>query len=270
MSAPAIPPVAGDAPRPLVSVVTAAFNARAGVIETAASVAAQDFPDREHVVIDGGSRDGTADWLEAQGDAIRWISEPDDGIADAMNKGVAMARGEWILVLHAEDTFLSPDALAGIAPLLSDAAAAGEEILSCDVVFAAADGDRLLRSGGFGPRMNFKAAVPHQGAFCRRAIFERLGGFDPTFRIAMDFDFFLRAKRAGVRLRTAGAPRTRMPDTGVSSRLDWPSLARRFAEERRVQRRHCPGPGTAALNAALWPPYLLYRRLRAAMQGGAR
>ncbi|MGG7566780.1 glycosyltransferase family 2 protein [Rhodovulum sp. DZ06] len=282
MSAPPIPPVAEpEAPRPLVSVVTAAFNVRAGVVRTAESVAAQALgaggpgaveagavePGAvEHVVIDGGSTDGTAEWLAGR-EGIRWISEPDGGIADAMNKGAALARGEWILFLHAGDLFDGPDALARVVPALHAAAAAGEQIVSCDV--AIGPERRPYRATGLWLKTELKTTIPHQGAFCRRALFERIGGFDGGWRVAMDYEFFLRAMRAGARCRLPGGVLATMDDGGVSSRRDWPSVARRLGEERRIHALHRPGAGglrrawVAALHAAWWPPYLLYRRLKA-------
>ena len=246
---------------PLVSVVTAAYNARAGLAATIDSVAGQSFRDVEHVVVDGGSSDGTPDYLRGLGDSVRWISEPDTGIADAMNKGVEMARGTYVIVIHAEDTFLDADSLALAAAHLDGTT----EIVSFDVSFATDSGPRRYESHGLTARLNFKTTIPHQGAFCRKALFERIGGFDTSLRIAMDYDFFLRAWRAGASAKRVPQMIARMPDTGVSSRLDWPSLTRRFAEERAIHARHCPHVGMRAVYAAYWPAYLAYRRMRAAI-----
>ena len=91
----------------------------------------------------------------------------------------------------------------------------------------------------------------------------RIGAFDTGFRIAMDYEFFRRAGRAGAGFRRVPEVLAHMPDTGVSSQLDWPALTARFAEERRVHLRHCPGPAMRAVYAAYWPAYLVYRRVRA-------
>ena len=249
----------GDA-APAVSVVTAAWNALEGLKATAASVAEQSCQDVEHIIVDGGSTDGTREWLEELGGRVRWISEPDDGIADALNKAMAMARGEYVLVLHAEDTLLDRNSLARALPHLSG----GEDIVSFDVMFETAAGERRLVSRGLSSALAFKTTIPHQGAFCRRDLFERLGPFDTSFRIAMDYEFFLRARRAKATERLVPEVLSRMPDTGVSSRLDWPSLRHRFAEFRRAQAKHFASPGMRAVYAAYWPLYLTYRRMRAA------
>jgi glycosyltransferase involved in cell wall biosynthesis len=249
-----------DPDLPRVTVLTAALNARAALARTVDSVAVQDFADREHVVVDGASTDGTADWLKGLDAPVRWISEPDSGIAEALNKGLALARGDYVLVLQAGDTFLDAGSLGRAAGYLD-----GTDIVSFDVRITGAQGERRYASRGFAPKLNFKTTIPHQGAFCHRTLFGRIGGFDESFRIAMDFEFFLRAMRAGATIRTVPEMLAEMPDDGISSRRDWPSLRARFAEERRVHRMHCSGPAMAATYAALWPPYLAYRWLRAAL-----
>jgi glycosyltransferase involved in cell wall biosynthesis len=247
--------------RPTVSVITAAWNALDGLKVTVASVAEQTRQDVEHVIVDGGSTDGTPEWLESLGGRVQWVSEPDEGIADALNKAVAMARGEYVLALHAQDTFLDRDSLACAFPYLSG----GEDIVSFDVVFETARGERRLVSRGLSPRLALKTTIPHQGAFCRLDLFSRLGPFDSSFRIAMDYEFFLRARRSNASVRVVPETLSRMPDTGVSSRLDWPSLRLRFAEEKRAQRKHLHGRGMRAAYAVYWPLYLTYRRTRAAL-----
>jgi glycosyltransferase involved in cell wall biosynthesis len=251
---------ADDTTAPLVTVLTVALNARAALVRTVASVAGQGFTGREHVVVDGGSTDGTADWLARLETPVRWISEADSGIAEALNKGLALARGDYVLVLQAGDTFLDAGSLGRAVPWLD-----GSDIVSFDVRIIGARGPRRYRSRGFVPKLNVKTTIPHQGAFCRRALFDRIGGFDESLRIAMDFDFFLRAMRRGAAIRLVPDILARMPDDGISSRKDWPSLKKRFAEERRVHRLHCPGPTMRAVYAVLWPPYLAWRRVRAAL-----
>ncbi|MEM6973156.1 MAG: glycosyltransferase family 2 protein [Pseudomonadota bacterium] len=240
---------------PLVSVVTAAWNAHEGVQATVESVAAQSFAACEHIVVDGASDDGTPAYLDSLGERVRWISEPDHGIADALNKGVRMARGEWILVLQAGDTFADETSLSAVVPALAGDA----DIVSGAVMLYGAEASKILEPGSLGPRLEFKTSIPHQGAFCRRSLFERIGLFDTTIRIAMDYEFFLRARRRGARATQISQTVARMPDDGVSSQKDWPSLARRFGEERRIHLAHCPGPLMRLVYALYWPTYLAYR-----------
>lgn len=244
---------------PLISIVTATFNSLPALRRTVESVATQTFRDVEHVIVDGASRDGTLTYLEGLGCRVRWISEPDSGIADALNKGVAMTRGTYVLVLQADDVFAGPDSLAEAVPYLDD----GPDIVSFDVLFQTAQGDRRIRSRGLTFWTNFKTTIPHQGAFCRRVLFDRIGLFNSSFQIGMDYDFFLRAHRAGTIVQRVPEILAHMPASGVSSEREWPSLARRFAEERRAHLAHCPGPAMRAAYALYWPAYLSYRRLRA-------
>lgn len=245
---------------PLVTVVTATYGALDGLKRTVDSVRQQDFKSVEHVIIDGGSIDGTVDYLESLGDAVTlWISEPDTGIADAMNKGIAQARGRFVLVLHAEDTFVDRGALGRATEHLSDPS---DDIISFDVLFMRDGTGRAYRSRAFCWKTYFKTTIPHQGAFCRRDLFDRIGMFDTSFRIGMDYEFLLRALRRGATCRLVPETVSCMPATGTSSRLDWPSLRQRFTEESRAQDRHCPNRLMRTVYAAYWPLYLTYRRAK--------
>lgn len=248
---------------PLVSVVTASLDNLEGLRSTADSIRSQTLGSVEHVVVDGGSSDGTVDWLSEQR-SIRWISEPDEGISDALNKGVGMAKGEWILVLHAEDTLIDNHALERAAEHLATPA----EVLSCDIVFVLDSHERRWTTRGLSPRVNFKATIPHQGAFCRRGLFERVGTFDKRFRIAMDYEFFLRAYRLGTVADVSHVVLSRMPNTGVSSRTDWASLRERFDEERRAHEIHRSSAWMGLVYGIYWPLYLTYRRIRHVMTAG--
>jgi glycosyltransferase involved in cell wall biosynthesis len=239
---------------PLVSVVTATFNALEGVKATVASVAEQSFRSVEHIVIDGGSADGTVEYLRSLGEAVRWISEPDRGIADALNKGVAMARGEYILVLQAEDTFLDADSLTDATSHLR-----GEtEIVSFGIVL----GRERRISRGFGPRTRLHPPFYHQGAFCRASLFERIGPFDTGLSIAMDYEFFVRAYLAKASSVILPEPISHMPQTGISSQLDWPTLKRRLAENRRIHFRHARQPTAKLFYRLYWLAYPPFKRLR--------
>jgi len=243
--------------QPKVTILTAAYNSLEGLRRTVASVSSQTYAAYEHVVVDGGSSDGTADWLEQHGESIKWISEPDEGIADALNKGLKMASGEWVLVLHAEDTFEGPNSLRRATDMLSPAA----DVVCFDVMFAAENRVRTLKTSGLKRKINIKP-FPHQGAFTRSTLFERVGAFDESFAICMDYDFYLRAYRAGVRSVVEHSALTRMPGTGVSSRVNWAALRARFGEERAVHERHSPNALSSFLYKIYWPMYLGYRWTR--------
>ena len=243
---------------PKISILTASYNALPGLRETCRSIQTQTYGDFEHIVIDGGSSDGSRDWLVEQSAHIRWISEADGGIADALNKGLGMATGEWILVLHAEDAFMGNSALDRAVRYLDTSS----EIVSFNVLFVARDGGRLWRSQGFSPKINFKTTIPHQGAFCKRELFDRVGRFDTAFRVELDYELFLRAYRLGASVDVVDVTISRMPDTGISSKLDWPSLRSRFGEERLIHQKHATGRVHSAVYAPYWLLYPAFRWLR--------
>lgn len=173
---------------PFFSTVTVAFNAAATIRRTIESVLAQRFADREYLVIDGGSTDGTQDILREHEGRLRWISEPDGGIYDAMNKGVRLARGQWIHLLNADDAYASPEALEGIAGRLDPS-----RTNYADIEVVAANGKRWRQSFRYSRlRMLYGAYIPHAGLVVARAQYDRIGEYDRRYRIAADHDLILR------------------------------------------------------------------------------
>lgn len=150
----------------LVSVITVVRNGAATIAQTLESVREQRQVNVEHIIIDGASSDGTVEIIKAyQRDQLRWISEPDKGIYDAMNKGVSLARGEWLLFLGADDVLADPDVLADIFQK--------RELASYDLVCGTSSyhGGRECV-----PRLDWHTlvfnTVHHQAAFYRRRLFD--------------------------------------------------------------------------------------------------
>jgi glycosyltransferase involved in cell wall biosynthesis len=182
---------------PLVSVITATWNAAEALERTIASVQSQTYPAVEHVVVDGGSTDGTLDLLRER---LRpddfWISEKDDGISDAFNRGIALARGQYVQIISADD-WLSSDQLACAVDALS--------LSGADFVF----GDCICYEGG---RPMFRATgdadyaasissrmpmMNHPSVLVRRSAYERFGLFSLKYRNAMDYEWLARVHHAG-------------------------------------------------------------------------
>lgn len=153
---------------PLVSIITVVRNAGRDLGRVIKDVQSQTYTDKEYIIIDGGSTDGTLGILKEYDDMIDyWVSEQDQGIYDAMNKGIDVAEGEWIYFLGADDTFYSSDTLE---KTFKDRGITGDvDVLLGDVIRA--DGS-LFRSR-FGRSMYYKNTVHHQGVFYRRSVFER-------------------------------------------------------------------------------------------------
>jgi glycosyltransferase involved in cell wall biosynthesis len=240
-------------------VVTVVYNGEAFLEQTIQSVLHQSYKSLEYIVIDGASTDGSLDIVRRYSDSIEyWVSEPDSGIAEAMNKGIRVARGDYVLFIHADDYLLNEQAIEMALSTMS----ATCTIAAFAILFQQRDVTTTWVPRGFNVWLNFKTVLPHQGVLCARRLFEELGLFDTHFRIAMDYEFWLRAYRHGVIPETHALPITVMRATGVSSRLDWPSLARRFDEERRAQRKHLSASLMKPVYAVYWFVYLRYRFLR--------
>jgi glycosyltransferase len=175
------------------SIISVTYNSLRTLKEAYASLCAQTFAQWEWVVQDGGSTDGTLAWLEGLNDArIRFVSEKDSGIYDALNKAVHRAKGEWIGLLHADDLYPNNDALQLVA-----AAMDGHDAIYGDLKYVkAADITKVLRSwksGTFSPALLKKGWMPpHPTLFLRKEIYAQVGPFDTQFKIAADYDFVLR------------------------------------------------------------------------------
>jgi glycosyltransferase involved in cell wall biosynthesis len=205
-----------------ISVVTAVRNGARAIPPTLASVASQTHPDVEHVVVDGASTDATLEVVRAQGTHVaRLISERDSGVYDAFNKGWRLATGDVVGYLNAADVYTSPDVLARVAA----AFAQGDvDAVYGDVLIVDEDtGTRVLRkygSGRFSPaRLAYGFMPAHPTLFVRRELYEALGGYDPTYRIAGDFELCVRLF-LGRRIRhryLGGPPMVRMPRGGLSN-----------------------------------------------------
>jgi len=195
------------------SIITACLNRNAVLATALESVRRQLHADVEHVIVDGGSADGTVEqirsWTAKAGDRVKWVSEPDRGLYDALNKGIRMATGEIVGILHADDFYSATDVLSKVAAVFESS---GADAVYADVRFVdAADTTRVVRniSGRrFGPwMMRYGFMPPHPGIFCRRALFEQLGYYRTDYRISADHELMIRYLwKAGI--RTAYLPET--------------------------------------------------------------
>jgi glycosyltransferase involved in cell wall biosynthesis len=184
------------------SIVTPCLNAEATIRETLRSVAGQDVEAVEHIIIDGGSTDGTLDIVRNAPGSVVVISEPDDGLSDAVNKGVRMARNDVVGWLNADDLYL-PGALSRVA----DAFAARPDALwatgRCIIVNGQGKQIRrgvsvyknaLLRRWSF-PLFLTQNFVSAPATFVRRDAFDLVGEFEERFRYSMDYDLWLKLGR---------------------------------------------------------------------------
>lgn len=178
-----------------ISVITAAYNSEATVGEAVASIGAQSYPNVEHLIIEGKSTDGTIAAIErAAHDRMVLLSAPDSGIYDALNKGIARATGDVIGFLHSDDFLAHSNVLARIAEAFEDPTV--EAVFSDLDYVSQSDTSRIVRhwaTGPFAPRRLKWGWMPaHPTLYLRRFVYERIGAFDTSFRIAADYDFILR------------------------------------------------------------------------------
>lgn len=196
-----------------ITVVTVCYNAAQTIADTLRSVAAQRGVEVEHIVIDGSSTDDTLAVVARFPHVSTVVSEPDKGIYDAMNKGLARATGDAIGFLNADDSFCRDDALQLVAAQLADADAVTGDLVIVDG-YDTSRVRRFYSSRGFRPWMlRMGHMPPHPTMYVRRAVFDRIGGFDDTYRIAGDFDFTVR-----LLLRPGAVRWRRVPHTLVAFR----------------------------------------------------
>jgi glycosyltransferase involved in cell wall biosynthesis len=178
-----------------VSIITVVYNGAATIASAVDSVCGQDYADIEYIVIDGGSKDATVDILKSYGDKIAvLVSEPDKGIYDAMNKGLARATGDIIGILNADDFYTDSRVISAVVQAMQ---ASGAETLIGDLVFVQPERlDQIVRfysSAGFSLKKFERGDMPpHPTFFAKRSAYDRLGNFDTQYRITADFDLMLR------------------------------------------------------------------------------
>jgi glycosyltransferase involved in cell wall biosynthesis len=243
---------------PFITILTASLNSGSTIKKTLESVRSQTFQDMEHIVIDGGSRDETLDILKMFETtySLTWISEFDHGIADAMNKGLDLATGDYILFLHSDDYLVNSSVLERASEYLRDRF----DIFFFQVLHNINGHNQITNNRPLGWLTNFKMGSCHQGQLCSRKLFQRIGKFDTSFRINMDYDLILRAYRARATCNSVNMPLAVMPLIGISSRTDWKSLRERFDEERRVHLKNCTTIWVRLLYVLYWIMYLPYRK----------
>ena len=180
---------------PLVSIVTPSLNMAAYLEETITSVLAQDYPAIEYIVMDAGSTDDTVSILKKYAGRLQYTSQPDDGTADAINKGFARSRGSILAFLNADDTYL-PGAISTAVSALSE---------NPKVAMVYGEGDWVDERGDIisryptapfdRKRLERECFICQPASFFRREAFEAIGGMDPKLHYTFDYDLWIRMAR---------------------------------------------------------------------------
>ncbi len=227
-----------------ISVITAVYNRRATVQQALESIFAQTYSEVETVIVDGVSTDGTLNVLETLRPKIDiFISEPDCGIYDALNKGIKRSSGDVVGFLHADDIFENNEVIGNIALAFQDPTI---EAIYGDLVYVRHDDlSHVIRywKSGFYDDAALKRGwmPPHPTFYVRRGVYDRLGLFDTRYRIAADYDSVLRFLAVG-KIRAAYIPEVlvRMRAGGISNR-SLMSVIRKSREDLDVLRRNRVG-----------------------------
>ena len=200
-----------------VSLITVCFNSADTIRETLESVRAQTLRPIEYIIVDGGSTDETLDICNEFDDIItNIISEPDEGIYDAMNKGVSLSSGEIIALLNSDDCYSSEEVLATAAGAISE----GYDVFCAGVNYVNKFG-QIVRSWRLTANVEDIAIgwhPPHPSFFAKRNLYERFGNYNLDYTIAADFDLMIRfIVQPGVKVKTVPEPLVNMKLGGESN-----------------------------------------------------
>lgn len=181
--------------KPLLTVITVVFNGALTLEHTICSVMGQTYGNVEHIIIDGGSTDATLSILRKyDGNIDYWVSEKDEGLYDAMNKGLALASGDYVGMLNADDVYADDTVLSQAAAVFADSTV---DACFADLVYVDQhDPGKIVRywkSCGYREGLFERGWMPaHPTFFVRRKLYEQHGGFDPDFPRQADFDLAMR------------------------------------------------------------------------------
>lgn len=199
-----------------ISVITVCYNSVNTIEKAIKSVVSQDYSDKEYIVVDGGSTDGTIDIIKKYDKNInKWISEPDKGIFDAMNKGIGMATGDVIAFLNSDDWYL-----ANALVLVYDAFVSNDcDCVCCDNYVMKEDGSKVYYdvSDLCIEDMYKRMIYFHSAIFARKEMFQKEHNFDLSYKIAADYDWMLRIMQKGARILYLHKPVFTFCYGGISS-----------------------------------------------------
>ena len=172
---------------PVISIITIVFNGEKHLEQTIRSVLDQTYPHIQYIIIDGGSTDQSVNIIKKyEKDIYYWVSEKDNGISDAFNKGIARATGDVIGIINADDWF-EPQALERLGQI------GDTDICFGDIQLWENERKELIQKGNL-PLLSREMTIHHATVFVKRNIYEVYGGFDLHYRCAMDYDLLLRFK----------------------------------------------------------------------------
>jgi len=177
---------------PTISIITVVYNGALYLENTIQNVVNQTYSNIEFIIVDGGSSDGTMNIVKRYSNKItKWVSEPDKGIYDAMNKGITFATGDWIIFMNAGDTFVDMNVLTKVAEFTSNQKA---DIIFGNVAIISNDDTKTVRVLKNTLPFLLRKMICHQCIFYSKPIFGRMGNYDTQFKFIADFAHLMRAR----------------------------------------------------------------------------
>jgi len=220
---------------PLVSIVTVVLNQEHTIEQCIESVLGQSYDNIEYIVIDGDSSDGTLEKIQQYESGLdRYLSEPDNGIYDAMNKGIGLATGDYILLLNADDWYQND----AVEVLLRAALSKDVAVVHADAIVVDDNGKKVAESRGWlhDGIYTLGASIRHETMLVRREIYDEYGVYDVSYRIIGDYEYMLRLYKAGVSFFHVNAPLLYFRGSGVSNT----NIRQRSQERERLFRKLFP------------------------------
>jgi glycosyltransferase involved in cell wall biosynthesis len=246
-----------------ITVITVTYNSAATLVDTVESVLGQTHPGVEYWIVDGASTDGTLEKLGPYRDRLAGVvSEPDRGMYDAMNKGIARAKGDVVAILNSDDVYAHPQVLEWVAACFE---ATGADCVYGDLRYVSPDLQTIVRNWVSGEYQaeQFRRGwhPPHPGFFVKREVYQTLGPFRTELRIAADYEFMLRV------LQAKGRSAAYLPEvlvkmrTGGASNRSIGNILKANRECYQAWRMNGYGPLTGA-SAVLRKPFTKLKQLR--------
>jgi len=235
-----------------VSIITACFNSESTIEDTMRSVSSQSFGEIEHIVIDGGSHDGTANLVKCFGHRVKkFVTGPDKGIYDAMNKGLALATGDYVAYLNSDDFYTNEQVIQQVAQAIHETKA---DAIYGDLSYVKRNEPKIRvrywKSQMFQPGSFAQGfAPPHPTFFMKRNLLDGLGGFDLSYSLAADFDLMFRALEIKKYTSTYIPLELTHMRTGGATNISLKNIIRQNQEILRCLRSHGASVSTAGFIA---------------------
>jgi glycosyltransferase involved in cell wall biosynthesis len=217
-----------------ISIITVSYNSSKTIKETIESVLSQDYKDIEYIIVDGLSNDGTQEIIKSFGPQIaKFVSERDNGLYDAMNKGISLATGDIIGIINSDDIYANANVISSVASVFLNK---NVDVVYGDLYyFKSGFPDTPLRyyKGGFFSlrKVRYGLMPPHPTFFIKRQVYEKYGKFDTQYSLSADFDLILRflgvhkvpfeyVPKVLVKMRTGGKSTSSLRRTLIMNRED--------------------------------------------------